>query len=164
MRQNCTFVETRAPCKKNNFKGQHAELILSSFSRLTGKNLIDPKLPVSERYRQLYEASFCAVSHNAEADPVFNYGNQAAQALFEMDWDDFIKLPSRLSAEQQVREERERLLSQVEERGFVDDYVGVRISSSGKRFLIENAVVWNLINENGDFLGQAAVLYEWSEI
>lgn len=39
------------------------------------------------------------MSHGLEVDPVFNYANQCALDLFEMTWEDFIKLPSRLSAE-----------------------------------------------------------------
>jgi hypothetical protein len=158
------MMKNNVPCSENNYVGQHAELILSSFFRVTGKNLVDPELSDNDRYRNLYEAGFCVVSHNTDSDPVFNYGNKTALELFEMDWDDFTKLPSRQSAEQQVREERERLLSQVAEKGFIDDYKGVRISSTGKRFLVENAIVWNLIDEKGDYRGQAAVLYEWSEL
>ena len=153
-----------SPSAENNYLSQHAELILSSFSRITGKNLIDTELSDDERYRLLFEAKFCVVSHGTEADPVFNYGNKAALELFEMQWEAFTNLPSRLSAEPQIREERERLLSQVEEKGFIDDYKGVRISASGKRFLVENAVVWNLIDNDGNHCGQAAVLFEWSQL
>ena len=82
--------------------------------------------------------------------------------MFEFDWESFTKLPSRHSAEAQTQEERNRLLTKVTENGFIDDYQGVRISSSGKRFFVENAIVWNLFDKNGIYQGQAAVLYEWS--
>jgi len=139
-------------------------LILSSFLRMTGRDLVDPGLAGKDRYRALFEVPFCVVSHNTEADPVFNYGNKAALELFEMSWADFTRLPSRLSAEEQNREERERLLARVAEHGFIDDYKGVRISASGKRFLVENSIVWNLIDEDGTYRGQAAVLYKWSKL
>jgi hypothetical protein len=45
--------------------------------------------------------------------------------------------------------------------GFVDDYRGIRITSSGKRFLIEQAIIWNLINGDGQRVGQAATFSEW---
>lgn len=156
-----TFSE---PCTENNYLGEHAELILSSLFRLTGRNLIDPELSANDRYRSLFEASFCVVSHNTEADPVFNYANKAALQLFEMKWDEFTSTPSRLSAEQQLREERERLLARVTEQGFIDDYKGVRVSATGRRFLVEDAIVWNLIDENGAYHGQAAALFKWSEL
>ena len=45
--------------------------------------------------------------------------------------------------------------------GFVDDYHGIRIASTGRRFLIEQAVVWNLVDDAGDRLGQAATFSDW---
>jgi len=152
------------PCPENNFHGEHAELILSSLVGMTGRNLVDPKQSDKERYRSLFEAPFGVVSHNTEADPVFNYGNKVALELFEMKWDEFIKLPSRLSAEQQIREERKKLLARVTEFGYIEGYKGVRVSYSGKRFFVEDSIVWNLIDENGIYRGQAAVLYKWSRL
>lgn len=147
-----------------DYENKQAELILSSFYRVTGRHLIDPCLPGENRYHKLFDASFCVVSHNTNTDPVFNYGNRVALDLFEMTWEDFTKLPSKLSAEPQIREEREQLLSRVAERGYVDDYKGVRVSSTGRRFMVENAVVWNLIDNHGQHHGQAAVLYSWTEL
>lgn len=152
------------PCAANAYLSEHAELLLSSFLRLTDKPLIDPDLAARDRYRALFEARFCIVSHGTEPDPVFNYGNRAALALFEMDWEAFTKLPSRRSAEPQLRAERQSLLTQVAEKGFIDDYRGVRVSASGKRFLVEKAIIWNLVDENGDYRGQAAALYQWSDL
>lgn len=151
-----------SPC--NNYNGDQAELILSSLSRLTGRHLVDSELSDIERYRQLFEAPFCVVSHNTDSDPVFNYGNRTALSRFEMKWEDFIKLPSRLSAEQGLQEERDRLLSRVTEYGFIDDYKGIRISSKGKRFYVKDSIVWNLIDEKGKYRGQAAALFSWTDL
>jgi hypothetical protein len=152
------------PCTDNDYLGEQAKLILSSLLRMTGRSLVDSGLSDKDRYRALFEAPYCVVSHNTEADPVFNYGNKVALGLFEMKWDDFIKLPSRLSAEPDTREEREKLLARVREYGFIEDYKGVRVSSSGKRFLVDDSIVWNMIDENGTYRGQAAVLYKWSTL
>jgi hypothetical protein len=56
------------------------------------------------------------------------------------------------------------LLARVRKYGFIEDYKGVRVSSSGKRFLVEDSIVWNMIDENGTYRGQAAVLYKWSTL
>lgn len=152
------------PGVENDCPGEQPKLILSSLFRMTGKNLVDPGLSEKERYRALFEAPFCVVSHNTAADPVFNYGNKVALELFEMSRDDFTKMPSRLSAEPQLREEREKLLARVTKYGYIEDYKGVRVSSSGNRFLVEDAIVWNMIDENGTYRGQAAVLYKWSKL
>jgi hypothetical protein len=55
-------------------------------------------------------------------------------------------------------------LARVAQDGYIDDYTGVRVSSSGKRFLIRNATVWNLLDEKGQPYGQAALLKEWQAI
>ncbi|OYV22270.1 MAG: hypothetical protein CG442_1368, partial [Methylococcaceae bacterium NSO1] len=51
---------------------------------------------------------------------------------------------------------------EVTEKGYIDHYQGVRISSTGKRFLIKNAVVWNLIDKNQGIKGQAAWFDQWA--
>ena len=157
------LMNKSAPCKGNNYLSGHAELILSSFLRTTGKHLIDPN-SAEQSDRALFEAGFCVLSHNDDPDPIFSYGNQAALDLFEMSWDQLTSLPSRLSAEPQLREERERLLVEVAEKGYIDSYNGIRVSSSGKRFMVENSIVWNLIDESGQRHGQAAVLYQWKAL
>ena len=41
-------------------------------------------------------------------------------------------------------------------QGFIRDYAGVRIAASGRRFRIDDAVVWNLVDADGVRHGQAA--------
>jgi hypothetical protein len=71
--------------------------------------------------------------------------------------DEIIGLPSRLSAPAPDRDERQRLLDAVTKDGFIGNYRGLRIAKSGRRFWIEHAVVWQLIDENGHLHGQAAM-------
>ena len=135
---------------------EHARLIIASYERLTGKKLLDEEPMPGEEFDRLYHNPFVVLSHGLEADPVLNFGNLAAQAQWEMDWSTFTRTPSRLTAEPMEREERSRFLQTVDEQGFVDNYTGIRISSTGRRFYILQATVWNLIDENGHNHGQAA--------
>lgn len=102
------------------------------------------------------------VSHGAEADPRFNFGNRQALSLWEMGIEDFVGLPSRYSAEPEHRDERARLLREVAERGFFADYQGVRASKTGRRFRIERALVFNLSDASGVHRGQAATFRDWT--
>jgi hypothetical protein len=104
------------------------------------------------------------VSHNTDRDPIFNYANQTAMRLFDMSWIEFTRLPSRLSAEAINREERARLMLRVTRDGFIDDYRGVRISAGGRRFEIINATVWNLVDAEGEYRGQAAAFHHWRNL
>ena len=141
----------------------HAKLICESYVRLLKKPLltIDPHQSLAE---QLYKAPFVLLSHGTQADPIFNFANRSALELFELTWEELIALPSRYSAEAPNREERARLLDRVTRFGFIDDYQGIRISSTGKRFLIKQATVWNLIDEQGIKHGQAACFSSYERI
>src|SRR5512135_1630263 len=140
-------------------------LIADSYRRLTGRPLLSP-LPESmdELRDALWSAPRVIVAHGTEADPVFFYGNRLALELFEMSFEAFTHLPSRFSAEPLERGERDRLLNKVSQQGYVDDYRGVRISGGGRRFMIEQATVWNLVDEEGAVHGQAATFTAWRHL
>ena len=151
------------PSAANGFHGVHAALLLASYQRLLGRPLLD-LAPGDDPGQALYEADFVLLSHDTEADPRFTYANRAAQELFGYPWEAFVGLPSRLSAEPVAREERERLLRRVAEQGFIDDYAGVRVARTGQRFLIEQAVVWNLCDAQQTLCGQAACFHHWRHL
>lgn len=109
----------------------------------------------------LFEAPFAIVSHGTQADPIFNYANRCALNLWAMDWETFVQLPSRLSAEPMHQDERAQMLAQLNTQGFVDNYQGVRISSQGQRFYIKQATIWNVIDVQGRRIGQAATFQDW---
>lgn len=81
-----------------------------------------------------------------------------------MDIPTLTSTPSRLTAEPMHRDERAQLMTRAARDGFVDDYRGIRISSSGKRFLIERAIIWNLIDADGQRVGQAATFSQWKPL
>jgi hypothetical protein len=148
------------PSEENLYWVEHVNLLRESFRQLVGRDLTDSTLSPIEAATEIYHAPFVVVSHDTAADPIFNYGNRAAQQLFEMNWQEFTALPSRQSAEPPNREERAQLLAAVSTQGFIENYAGTRIAKSGKRFRIEQVTVWNL-NANGLYLGQAAVYSQW---
>ncbi len=117
--------------------------------------------PEGDPIGSLWSAPLAIVAHGTEPDPVFYFGNRIALTLFEMDFETFTRLPSRFSAEPLLREERARLLEGVTRNGIIEDYAGVRISATGKRFQISNASVWNLTDPSGEAVGQAAAFAEW---
>jgi MEKHLA domain len=140
-----------------DFYIKHGQLLCSSYTHWTGKPLISDQRSPEKLIRLLFEEPFVIVSHGIEDDPVFNFGNNAALKLFELNWDQFIQLPSRESVEMTNRIEREKLMQCVTKDGYIDNYSGIRIASSGKRFLIEAATIWNVVDEDGLYHGQAAM-------
>ena len=144
-----------------------SQCLLNSYRHWLGRDLLDASQrqadPV-EQARALFLAPFVVVSHGTEADPILNYGNQMALDLWEMDWQTLIRTPSRFTAEPSHRTKRAEVLAQLDSQGFIEHYRGVRISSTGKRFWIEDTVIWNLIDEQDTPCGQAATFCRWTPI
>jgi PAS domain S-box-containing protein len=136
------------------------ELLTGSFRRLVGRALV----PKERGPEWLYsDAPFVVLAHNTAPSPVFVYANGAAQRRFGYSWSEFVKLESRLSAGPSERGERQALLDAVAQNGYMAGYRGLRVTKSGSRFWMENGVVWQLRDENGQDFGQAATFSEWAD-
>lgn len=140
----------------------YARLLAESFARTVGRDLI-PGLGAmddSAVNAALRDMAAPLVSHGTEADPIFRYANAAALRLWDMGWDEFTRLPSRLSAEAEpdIQGDRARLLAAALARGWVGDYAGVRISAKGRRFRIADTVLWTVTDAQGLRHGQAALI------
>lgn len=142
----------------------YALLLLKSHRSLTGRDLLPPAISSEAAADALWHAPFVVLSHNTAADPLFVYANLAAQKRFAMAQDEIIGLPSRYSAEPVARDERQRLLDRVAAQGYIDDYCGVRTAKNGKRFEVRNATVWNVVDDDGKVIGQAATFNEWVDL
>lgn len=139
-----------------------SQILAHSYQQLLGKELVSAANTPEELARTLFQASFVVVSHGIQADPILNYGNQTALQLWSLSWSELTKTPSRLTAEPINRETRAAMLERVAKQGYIDNYQGIRISSTGKRFSIEQAVVWNLHDRLGRKCGQAATFADWT--
>lgn len=141
------------------------QLLADSHARLLNRPLVPHPMSVPEATEWLYEsAPFAVLAHNTAPDPTFIYGNKAAQHRFEYSWDEITQLPSRLSAEAPNRDERQQFLERVQRLGYEAGYKGVRVTKSGRRFMIEEATLWQLLDENGTLHGQAVVIPRTSDL
>jgi hypothetical protein len=165
---------------------EQLRLIVESYQRLTGKPLLEqfPSVGAASTLKDtraarlssgantfaakaaptgvsldeaLWNAPFAIVAHGNEDDPIFFYGNHYALQCFEMSFDEFARLPSRLSAEPMAQESRDKALRKVAEQGYIDGYSGMRIAKSGRRFMITECTIWNLVDAAGVHHGQAAI-------
>ena len=127
----------------------YARLLADSFARLTGDDLGDP-----------WTRPDPIVSHGTEPDPIFRWANPAALDLWEMDWHSFTRLPSRQSADDvaEIQTDRARLLALALKQGWVSGYRGVRVSATGRRFAIDDTVLWTVRDAAGVIHGQAALI------
>lgn len=135
--------------------------LLDSYALWLHRELIDRTGTIEEQSKRLYFSPFVVASHTNAEDPILNYGNQQALRLWEMTWEEFTTTPSRLTAEPMNRIERAHMLEQATSHGYLTDYRGVRISRTGRRFFVEEATVWNILDEQGTTQGQAATFSRW---
>ncbi|GMI09092.1 hypothetical protein TrLO_g6987 [Triparma laevis f. longispina] len=140
----------RPPTFLSSLSPIHYNLLSTSYSKLTSK-----PFPFSTPKDTDESDEVVVLSHDTSPSPLFTYANILAQKQFKNE--NLIGLESKYSAEPDVRTLRSDLLARVTEFGYVDDYSGVRVDSEGGRFMINKATVWNLIDEGGEKVGQAAL-------
>lgn len=143
----------------------YSQLLSKSFRQLMKRELLpDGPADPADYAHAIYHAPFVVLSHGTQADPLFRYGNRAAQELWEIPWHELIGMPSRLTAEPVAQQERQMLLERARTHGYIDDYRGIRISRTGRRFEIQNTFLWNVVDEHGTLHGQAATFSQWANV
>ena len=154
----------REPDAGNACLSAHIDLLAPGYRHWTGRALVDHGLDPVARARALFDAPFVVASHGTGPDPIFNYGNRLAAALWETTWQAFTAMPSRLSAAPIAQQERRGFLARVGAHGHSDDYSGICISARGCRLRIRRATVWNVVDARGEHRRQAAVFREWEHL
>lgn len=148
---------------ETEFVIHHSQRLLHSFHHYLGRPLWpelrsapETSAELTAQAKRLFEAPFILVSHGTEADPIFNYGNAQALALWKLSWETFTQLPSRKSAQGTERPERAEMLAQAKQQGYFEGYVGDRATSSGQRFRMEDGIIWTVADATRAVWGQAA--------
>jgi hypothetical protein len=137
---------------------KHLEIIKNSYSELVGE-----ALPLNESLNLIEAFDDCIypiASHDNSPEPLFNYANKAALKLFKMSLHDMIGMPSKASALSVNQHERSLFLKEVSLKGFIKHYQGQRVASDHSTFHIQDATVWNLINQDKKFYGQAVIIFK----
>ena len=73
---------------QTEFGLRHSDCLARSYRHFTGRELALDARPDDTRSlaRRIYEDTAIIVSHGTEPDPILNYANAAALALWEMSW------------------------------------------------------------------------------
>lgn len=140
-----------------------AQLLLNSFRHWTGRELLH-RTSAAEDLLAMWNFPGVIVAHGTQIDPAFIFANFQATQLWDLPLENFLGMPSRLTAEPMHRDERQQLLDRTRQFGFVDDYRGVRISRTGKRFFIEQATLWMVLDDQDQIIGQAATFDQWTPL
>ena len=139
-------------------------LLLTSHQRAFGRPLIAAARAGQSMQlccQDLFACGFPVLAHGTGSDPTLSYANAAALQLWETNWDDLIGMPSRLTAPETERAERRSALGEAESLKALKGYGGIRISRQGRQFMIRNARIWTLWDEEERSCGQAACFSDW---
>lgn len=136
-------------------------LLEASYRHWLGQCLPRPAgLPQAEALTWLHErAPYALLAHGTESDPLFCYANEQALRCFGYPRAEFIGMPSRFSASPKDRAARQVLMETVGRQGYASGYEGWRVDQAGRAFMIHAGVVWNLLDSDGQRLGQAALFW-----
>jgi hypothetical protein len=101
---------------------------------------------------------YVLITHGTEADPIYNFANRAACTAFWRSYDDVVQLPSARSVVLQSDDEAKRieLMKAVTNQGYVEGATGIRVRDDGRFIKLVDAVVWNVVDNDGTHIGQAA--------
>lgn len=141
--------------------------ISASYANHSGKGLGEGNFPeniadADEATRLAWldaSAPFGVLAHNTDADPKFIYANRAALEMFGYDLDEFLGMPSRLSAAPERRAARTAFLERVTAQGIAHDYADIRVDRAGRSFRIREGSVWQVAAPDGSPIGQAALIW-----
>jgi hypothetical protein len=109
----------------------------------------------------LFAASAVVLAHDDQLDPLLIYANRSALKLWRRRWGEMVGMPSRLTAEPSERQARAAALARLRSREAIENYGGIRVDRSGRRFQITGARLWSITNAQGMPCGQAASFENW---
>ena len=139
-------------------------ILLRSHQRAFGRPLLACDRPGTSRRltnQELFSSTVAVLAHDNSNDPRLIYANAMALRLWQRSWPEMIGMPSRYTAEEGARRERASALQQAQRQDAFEGYRGIRISGNGRRFMINNARIWTLWDEENRGCGQAAAFSNW---
>ncbi len=142
-------------------------LILDSHQQAFGESLLKTKTLFSSKASLgeiIFQMPKPLLAHSHDKDPCLNYVNASAMRLWDRQWHEMIGMPSRMTAPPEEYERRQLALQQAQDKNAIKNYRGVRINKHGNYFTIENARIWTIWNEEGNNIGQAALIEEWRQV
>jgi hypothetical protein len=116
--------------------------------------------------QELFATDTVVLAHDgapldAGEGPRLIYANRAALRLWRRNWGSMVGMPSSRTAEPSARTERQQALAAALQQLAISNYSGIRIDSAGRRFAINSARIWTLIDTSGQPCGQAAAFSDW---
>ena len=135
-----------------------AREILESYRRRLGHDLFERSGDAAEDARRLFDLPLAVLAHDASPAPLLDWANLAAARAFDATPESLLGRPSADTAPTDAVSDRRALFEVLAGQGFVTGYSGVRISLTGRRFVIDDVTVFEVTGAAGRPAGHAAVI------
>lgn len=135
-----------------------AQEILDSYRRLLGRELVDRSGDAAEDARRLFDLPLAVLAHDTAPQPLLDWANRAAARAFDATPESLLGRPSAATAPADAVADRGKLFDTLARDGFVTGYSGVRVSLTGRRFVIDDVAVFKVTDAAGRPAGHAAVI------
>ncbi|NVJ25757.1 MEKHLA domain-containing protein [Myxococcus sp. AM011] len=143
------------------------KMIDASYQRQRGKPLGSgfcppplEKAPQEARLEWVHDqAPFMLLAQDVSADPVFIYTNASASHHFGYTPEEFLSLPSRLSATAEGQEDRNAAVNEALTKGARIGYGSVRVTKAGKLFRLRDGELFLLHDKDDARIGMGALVW-----
>jgi hypothetical protein len=132
--------------------------ILDSYLRLLGRDLVERSGDEADDARRLFDLPLAVLAHDTSPVPLLDWANGAAARAFDAAPEALLGRPSADTTPADAVADRRALFDVLARRGFVTGYSGVRVSLTGRRFMIDDVTVFALADAAGRPAGHAAVI------
>jgi len=132
--------------------------ILDSFRRCVGRELIGRSGDAAEDASRLFDLPLAVLAHDTAPQPLLDWANAAAAAAFDATPESLLGRLSSATAPPDATADRRQLFEALARDGFVTGYSGVRVSLTGRRFIIDDVTVFEVTDAAGRPAGHAAVI------
>ena len=134
------------------------ELIASSYFRQARRPLVQKSDDV---IAALWAAPCAILAHYRVPNTDFHFANRCALDVYESDYIGFSAQFQEALPHKDQRDRQSELFSSAIPTGGMSKYSGNLVSCRGNRFRVQHALTWPLIDEDGEYLGTAAMFDLW---
>lgn len=142
----------------DSFRACRAREILDSYRRLLGRELLPRSGDATEDARRLFDLPLAVLAHDTAPQPRLDWANRAAAMAFDATPESLLGRPSAATTPADAVADRGKLFEALARDRFVTGYSGVRVSLTGRRFVIDDVTVFEVTDADGRPAGHAAVI------
>lgn len=132
-------------------------LINKSYKESFNDTLV-PFLDAHDLVLKLHHAPYPLFAYDGNDSPKYTYMNLAAQRLFKVTQEEVEHLSVTETTAETLRKNLLNFILEVKSKKRYVSYSGLRITTTGEQFRLENAYLWAIYNNQKQYIGQGCMV------